>query len=93
MPLRLRKVRSLATSPNDAAPISTGPPVPVSISATRRKISARMIFSPSAASAISKACSCSGLMSSASTSPTATPSTSERRLESCPSSPEKLPAT
>ena len=64
-------LRSRTTSGDDGAPISTGPPAPVSMSATRRRISARMIFSPSAASAISSARSCSGAISSVSTSPTA----------------------
>ena len=47
MPLRLRKLRSRATSGDAAAPISTGPPAPDSISATRLRIIARIIFSPS----------------------------------------------
>ena len=91
MPLRLRKLRSRATSGDAAAPISTGPPAPDSISATRRRIIARIIFSPSVASAISRACSCSASISSVSVSPTATPSTKEGRRESWLSSPEKLP--
>ena len=80
-----------ATSGDCAAPTSTGPPAPLSISTTRRRISARMIFSPRTASATSKACTCSVLISNASTSPTATPSTKDGLPESCEISPEKLP--
>ena len=50
-----------------------------------------MIFSPSAASATRSACTCSVLISKASTSPTATPSTKDGLPESCEISPEKLP--
>jgi hypothetical protein len=57
MPLRLRKLRSRATSADELAPTSTGPPAPDSISATRRKIMARISFSPSSASVMSSACS------------------------------------
>jgi len=91
MPLRLRKLRRRATSGDEAAPISTGPPAPDSMSATRRRIIARISFSPSAASATSNACAWSVLISSVCVSPCATPSTKDGRPESWLSSPEKLP--
>ena len=57
----------------------------------RRKIIARISFSPSAASAMSSACRCSPLISSVLVSPTATPSTKDGLPESWLTSPEKLP--
>src|SRR5712691_6052546 len=92
MPLRVRKLRSRAMSGDEGAPISTGPPAPISIRPTRRRISARMISSPRSASATSSARNCSGTTRSASTAPAATPSASARRPESCPISPENPPA-
>ena len=48
-------------------PMITGPPPPVSINPTRRRMSARMMRSPSSASAMSSERSLSGAMTSAST--------------------------
>ena len=84
IPLRLRKLPSRATSGEEAAPISSGPPAPASIRPTRLKIRALMIFSPSTASAISKRRSCSGGINTPRSSPTAVASTNERRPESWP---------
>ena len=69
----------------------TGPPEPRSISATRRTMSARMIFSPICASATSSARSWSGGMRSVSTSPIAVPCTNDGRPASCPTSAMKWP--
>ena len=55
----------------DVEPISTGPPAPPWIRLTRRRINARMIRSPSSASATSSARNRSGGISSVSTSPSA----------------------
>ena len=66
------------------APISTGPPAPASISATRRRISARMIRSPSSASAMISARSCAGGdQQRLDVALGASPSTSAGRPESC----------
>ena len=70
MPLRSRKCDSRVTSGDLRAPIRTGPPKPISISATRRRMSARRMRSPSSASATSNVRSASGGTTIASTSPT-----------------------
>ncbi len=59
--LRSRKPDSRVTSGDLAGPIRTGPPKPISISATRRRMSARRMRSPSSASAMSSARSDLGL--------------------------------
>ena len=60
--------RAAARRHSPARPMITGPPTAVSSRPTRRRIRARMIRSPSSASATSKARSRSGGMTSASTS-------------------------
>src|SRR5262245_45692084 len=69
----------------------TGPPVPVSSKLTRRRMRARIIRSPSSASAMNRARSRSGRMSSASTAPRARTSTRPGRPLKCASSPVKPP--
>ena len=59
------------TSQDAAAPISTGPPAPLSIRFTRRRMSARMMRSPRSASATSSDRTLSGEISNVSTSPSA----------------------
>src|SRR5205809_2290699 len=95
IPLRPRKLDSRVTSGDLSAPMSTGPPKPISISATRRRMSARRMRSPSSASATSSARSASGGTTIASTSPTARASNTLRSAlpESCPSSAMTSPGT
>jgi len=50
--LRVRKPCRRTMSGFNAGPIRTGPPAQFSINATRRRMSARMILSPSSASAM-----------------------------------------
>ena len=64
---------------------------PLSIKATRRRIRARMILSPSSASAINSARRFAVGTRSVSTSLVATASTSEGRPDSCPTSARKSP--
>ena len=70
----------------------TGPPAPISIRATRRKIRARIIRSPSSASAIIRARKRSVGMIRASTSEAACTSTRDGRPERSPTSAMKSPA-
>ena len=74
--MRRRKSCSRTTAHEFAAPISTGPPAPLSIRLTRRRMSARVIRSPSSASAISSDRTPSGKINSVSTSSSAVASTS-----------------
>src|ERR1700730_18447845 len=79
-----------APSPG-SGPIKTAPPAPFSIRATRRRMRARMIFSPSSASAMMSLRSPSGGMRRASMSIFARASTSAGRPDSCPISARNWP--
>ena len=89
----VRKVCRRTTSCESGEPISTGPLAPVSIRPTRRRISARTMRSPSSASATSSRRRSSGSITSASTSPSAWPSTRAGRPDKRPDLGQELAGT